>query len=312
MRLSVTSCELAPTPRSTKPETNESSAITVIILDVVSEKSLRSISWGQKLRKWKAVFHVYFQEGIAYRASGLIWILMDLTTAITMPLVWSQASALNQGPIQGFAQGDFVLYYLCFLLLGSFITCHMMWEIGMEVKEGQFTTMLLRPINFLQYTFFRNLAWRVIRISLFFPFFLILMFSYQSLVGSSELKFSWEFVLTFFLGHCVSFFFVTALAMTALFVEEAQSVFELYYVPAMFLSGQLFPIGVLPDWAGNLAKALPFYYTAGLPTEILIGRVSSAKAHEGIVIQVVYIVASIFAWRLLWKSGLKRYTGVGM
>ena len=44
------------------------------------------------LRKWRAIFGIYFQDGLAYRASGLIWILTDLVTAVTMPLVWANAS----------------------------------------------------------------------------------------------------------------------------------------------------------------------------------------------------------------------------
>ena len=97
------------------------------------------------LRKWKAVFDIYFQDGLAYRASGIIWIMTDLVTAVTMPLVW--ASAARSGPIQGYTTGDFVLYYLCLLLLQSFITSHIMWEVATEIKEGQFTPLLLRPVS---------------------------------------------------------------------------------------------------------------------------------------------------------------------
>ena len=86
------------------------------------------------LRKWKAVFSIYFQDGIAYRASGLIWVTIDLATAVTMPLVWARAS--HSGPIGGFTTSDFILYYLCMLFLGSFITSHIMWELAMEIKEG--------------------------------------------------------------------------------------------------------------------------------------------------------------------------------
>jgi ABC-2 type transport system permease protein len=263
------------------------------------------------LRKWRAIFSIYFQDGIAYRASGLIWILTDLVTAVTMPLVWANAGSGGKS-IQGFTTSNFVLYYLCLLLLGSFITCHIMWEIAMEIKEGQFSAMLVRPVSFYQFTFLRNLSWRIIRTCLFFPFFLGLLWAYHKFLGGAHVYLGVEFWLALILGHLVSFSTVMMMSMLALFTQEAMAIFELYYVPMLFLSGQLFPISVLPDWARFLGKLFPFYYTTGAPTEILIGRVAGAAAWQTIGGQVIWVGISYGISKILWAKGLKHYTGVGM
>lgn len=263
------------------------------------------------LRKWKAVFGIYFQDGLAYRASGLIWILTDLVTAITMPLVWARATSAN-GVIAGFSQSDFVLYYLCQLLIGSFITSHMMWEIAMEVKEGQFSSQLVRPISFFQFTFLRNLSWRIIRTGLFAPFFVVLLFLYRGYLTDAHVYLGWEFWLSMFLGHLVSFSTVLMMAMLALFTQEVMSIFELYYVPMLFLSGQLFPVAVLPGWAAELSRWLPFYYTTGGPTEILVGRITGPDVYRVLIMQAAWIVVCSLLGKLLWTKGLKHYTGVGM
>ena len=263
------------------------------------------------IRKWKAVFGIYFQDGLAYRASGLIWILTDLVTAITMPLVWAKASTTT-GVIGGFTQGDFVLYYLCQLLIGSFITSHIMWEVAMEIREGQFSTQLVRPISFYQFTFLRNLSWRIIRTALFAPFFVALLWLYRSYLSDATVYLGWEFWTSFVLGHLVSFTLVTMMAMIALFTTEVMSIFELYYVPMLFLSGQLFPVSVLPPWATSIAKWLPFYYTTGAPTEILVGRIGGQASLHVIGMQVLWIVVAYLGARVLWAKGLKYYTGVGM
>ncbi len=262
------------------------------------------------LRKWKAVFTVFFQDGIAYRASGIIWIMTDLVTAVTMPLVWAHATAGKV--IAGFTTSDFVLYYLCLLLLQSFITSHIMWDLAIEIKEGNFTTALLRPVSFFQYTFLRNISWRVIRMSLFAPMFIILLFVYRGYLGGAHVYLGWEFWASLILGHLVSFTFVIMMAMLALFVQESQAIFELYYVPMMFLSGQLFPVSVMPGWARSLVPLFPFYYTTGCPTEILIGRVSGAAAIHNIAIQGAWVVVSYSLYRVFWAKGLKHYTAVGM
>ena len=76
--------------------------------------------------------------------------------------------------------------------------------------------------------------------------------------------------------------FVMMMAMLALFTQEVTSIFELYYIPMLFLSGQLFPIAMLPQWAAKLAKMFPFYFTTGAPTEILIGRVQGNTVYAAL------------------------------
>lgn len=266
----------------------------------------------RQMRRWKAVFSIYLQDGIAYRASGVIWIMTDLVTAVTMPLVWARASAAAGGPISGFTTSDFVLYYLCLLFLNNFITSHIMWDLATEIKEGQFTVMLIRPISYYQVTFLRNLSWRLIRTALFLPLFLILLVAYHGYLQGAHISISWQLVLAVILGHLVSFTFVMMMTMLALFTQEVYSIFELYYVPLMFLSGQLFPVSVLPVWAQHLAKLFPFYFTTGAPTEILIGRVRGDAVNQVLIMQLVWIAVAYTISRVLWAKGLKHYTAVGM
>lgn len=262
------------------------------------------------LPKWIALFAIYFQEGLAYRASGIIWVMTDLTTAVTMPLVWAAAS--KNGPIAGYSSGDFVLYYLCMLMVGSFITSHLMWDIAVEVRDGVFSTALLRPISYYQLSFIRNLSWRLFRPLLFLPFFLILLVVYRDALSGSTLHLDWKFWVSMILGHVLSFSTVMAMSTISLYIQEATAVFELYYLPFLFLSGRIFPISVLPPWVKLLSQYTPFYYTTGGCTEILIGRVTDARAVEIIATQCIWIAVSYGIFQVFWTRGLKQYTAVGM
>jgi ABC-2 type transport system permease protein len=242
----------------------------------------------------------------------IIWIMTDLVTAVTMPLVWASASAAAGGTIGGFKTGDLVLYYICLLLMNNFITSHIMWDLAMEIKEGNFTVYLVRPMSYYQYMFLRNLAWRTMRVVLFAPMLVLLVIAYHSYLVGEHVYISGVFFLSMLLGHLVSFTFVMMMSMLALFTQEVFSIFELYYVPMIFLSGQLFPVAMLPPWAQTLAKLLPFYFTTGAPTEILIGRVSGSAASQTLVMQVIWILIAFVASKLLWKKGLKLYSAVGM
>lgn len=264
------------------------------------------------MRKWGALFSIYFQETFAYRASMVIWILTDIVTSITMPLVWINSNTLAAGPIQGFTQQGFVLYYLCNLLIIMFVTSHIMWDLATEIKEGQFTAYLMRPFSIFQLMFVRNLTWRILRTLLCAPIFLFFLWAFRGYLEGANVYLGPWFWVTLILGHLVSFFTVYALAMIALIVQEAYSLFELYYVPMLFLSGQLFPISMLPGWARDLSYAFPFYFTAGLPTEVLVGKVTVAQAPTMVLFQVGWIVLALVVGQYIWKVGRRHYTAVGM
>lgn len=265
---------------------------------------------GLSLRHIKAFFKVYLLESIAYRASIVIWVGADMFAALTMPLVW--LAATKGGEIQGFTGPQFVAYYILIILLSNFITSHFAWDINYEIREGMLTSQLIRPANWLSYMFVRNLAYRCVRLAVFIPFLIVFLIAYGKNLSQVEYFLGWQFWALVVGGHILSFATVVALGMVSLFTEEAEAVFELYYFPMWFLSGMMVPIDVLPHWAQWLAKALPFYYTVGAPTEILIGRVNPADAVRIVGIQTLYIVGMYLLHRMLWKRGLKRYTGVGL
>lgn len=261
-------------------------------------------------RRWWAFFEIYIKDGLAYRVSGFIWILNDAITATFMPLVL--AAAAQGGAIQGFAAPQFAQYYLVSLLVTSFVTCHFMWEVAYEVKEGIFSTQIIRPMRWLEFMAARNLAWRVLRSVYALPIFVCFYLAYQGWLQGATFSFGLEFWVSVFFGHALSFMVVMALATLALFFQEANSIFELYYIPMLFLSGQMFPIALFPDWVRTLALWTPFYYTTGLPTEIALGRISPSQAWPLIGVQVLWWGIAYVAYRFGFSRGVKHYTGVGM
>jgi ABC-2 type transport system permease protein len=263
-----------------------------------------------RLRQWRGLVRVYLAELLAYPATISIWVLTDVVGAVVMPLVW--LTARNDGMIGGYTPQGLVVYYVAMLLVGGFVTSHFMWDIGIEIKEGLFTAHVLRPVSYFEFILCRNFAWRLGRTIVTLPWFALILFAYASTMGAAPVHLGWETWASVFLGHLVSISSVLAIAMLALFVEEARTIFEVYYLPMMFLSGQMFPVGLLPDWAAGLAKSTPFYYTTGLPTEILTGTVAGADASRGMVLQCAWIAGSLVAYALLFRAGMRRYTAVGL
>lgn len=262
-------------------------------------------------RKARAIFSIYFQDSLAYRGQAVIWILTDMLPAMVMPLVWLSAYG-SRSTIGGYTAGEMVLYYLCMVTFTNFIVAHLMWEVATEIKEGQFSVFLVRPFSYFQTTLIRNLAWRVFRSAVFLPMLVIGIWIYSSHLPAVRFEWGVTFWLSLLMGHLVSFLLAYALGLLALFFQEVFSVYNIYYIPMLFLSGQLVPISVFPEWMQALSRYMPFQYTVALPTEVFMGRVSEALAWQGIGMQVLWSVVLYGAATLLWRKGLHYYTGVGM
>jgi len=262
------------------------------------------------LRQMKAMISIYIQEGFAYRASGVIWILTDMGTAVTMPFLW--IAAAGSGSIQGFTAADFVAYYTVMLFVSSFVQSHFMWEIGYEVREGIFSSQLIRPMNWYAFMLARNIAWRVVRTFYFIPFAIAMCAMFWPWISSANYYWGWEVWVLLILGHFTSVCFVMAMGLIALFTQETDSIFGLYYFPMLFLSGRMFPVDVMPDWVKMLAVFSPFYYTTGAPTEAILGRATAPQMYAAMGWQVLWIALCYVAYRVIWARGLRQYTGVGM
>ena len=152
----------------------------------------------------------------------------------------------------------------------------------------------------------------MVRMSLCVPFLLLFMWFYRDIPHGVTFNWSPTFWLALILGHLLSFTTVMMLGFIALFIEEAMALFELYYFPMLFLSGQVVPVAMLPAWAQTLAKYLPFYYTTNLPVDIGIGRAVGQTAWTGLLIQCFYIGATFGVSKILWAKGLKQFSGVGL
>lgn len=262
-------------------------------------------------RKVRALFVIYFQDSLAYRASGFLWILTDLVQCLIMPMVWL-AAYNGRSELGGYHPAQMVMYYLMVALTSNFVVSHLMWDVAYEIKEGLLSQWLVRPFPFLWVLFVRNLSWRVVRTFLFLPMLGLCILYYRSYFDLSLLRLEGWWLLSLVLGHLVSFFSSFMLANLAFWLQETYSVFGLYYIPMLLLSGWVAPLGLTPGWLQWLAAVLPFRYTTAVPVEIALGKLTSDALGVAILGQFIWAGLGLALGWVLWRKGLHQYTGVGM
>ena len=262
------------------------------------------------LRKLLAVFRVYVKECFAYPAASAIWVLADTQMALVLPAVWLAAAGPG-GLVGGLDRDQLVTYYLCTMTLSQFVICHLMWDIAWDMKEGFFAPHLLRPLGYLRMTLARNLSWRVAKLALFLPVLPVVWLAYGG-VRLVTLDFGWAFWASVIFAHFLSLFAAFAVSMVALWTTEFVSVFRLYYVPEIFLSGRVLPLSTLPGWAQSVAGSLHFPYMVSFPANVLLGKMKPEDITRGLLIQAAWCIAFLVLGRILFLRGVRAYSGPGM
>jgi ABC-2 type transport system permease protein len=259
------------------------------------------------LRAYPTLLRVGLAAAVAYRAEMIVWML---TT--TMPLVslalWSAVAAA--GPIGRFGRGEFVAYFLATMVVRQLSSSWVVWELIQDVKSGALSTRLLKPIHPLVAYSAESLAALPIRAGLALP------------VAALAYAVSRDHVvvtaggLTIFAVSLVGAWLITFLVMAlvgtlSFFMESSSSVFEIWLMSFMLLSGYLIPLELFPPWAKTVAELLPFRYTLGFPVELLIGMVPPGGIARGLAIQWSYVVTSAFGALLFWRAGIRRFGAFG-
>jgi ABC-2 type transport system permease protein len=222
--------------------------------------------------------------------------------------VWSTAA--GRATVGGMNRGEFVGYYLLLILVNQLTYAQTNWTLGDEIRQGNLSAWLLRPMSPLFNVLSTEVAGKVVCMIFVTPVAAVLALvlrpeifptPLQGLAFIPALAFAW--ILRFAWGFALASLAFWATRSDALLAAQDSLVF--------LLGGQVAPVALLPGPMHSLAVALPFRYMVGFPAEVLAGRLDGPALLQGITIQVVWLaLALILAWAA-WRRGLQRYTAVG-
>jgi ABC-2 type transport system permease protein len=110
-------------------------------------------------------------------------------------------------------------------------------------------------------------------------------------------------ILNFLIFYCFS--------AIAFWLVEIGFLFEGIRIVTILLSGGIFPLEVFGSLFGQVSNFLPFRYTVHYPIHVLNGTISTEETIQGVVMQCLWIAASLLLAQWLWRIGSRRYVAVG-
>lgn len=269
-----------------------------------------AVAFNRKLRVYGGMAAVVPKMFMAYS----IWVWMDIFVSIIAVVIFVafwRAVFASTATIGGLTLDQTLNYILLAQLFGgAAYVSNIIYEIGAGLREGQITAALLRPLDYQAAMYVQNVAQLAIDLILKLPLAVFIWFVYGLDLPSDPAVWL-AFVVSLLLGHAVMFCFDWIIGCSAFYSTEIWGMGVVRYGVAMFFSGALIPLTMMPDWLRTIATILPFSQAVFLPVSILSGITPVTDMPRIWLMQIALLIGLVFLSRFVFKRALRVITVQG-
>lgn len=270
-------------------------------------KKLLKSFWKRNL----GFFNLAVISALEYRFNYFIDAIVQPAIAMCIELLlWVAVfHSLDSDTIQGFTKNQYFAYVVWAPFIAR-VTTNWMYEFKMmqEIDLGTINTALTRPYYFYEYYLSQLLGYKLVTtlISITIPIGVSISFSLP--VSYDKIPFVLIYITYYLiLIHSISF----VVSSLAFFFTKAQAFTVAKNLFLWVLTGELFPLDLLPEWAKSIFLSLPFAGGVYIPVGLLTGRVSWEMVGQNAASIAVSIIFFNILGHYLWNRGRQLYTGTG-
>ena len=267
------------------------------------------------MNKYWHVLSVGIQNNLTYRFNFLARTVFGFIPLIAVLYVWLTIYA---GKGSGAAVGSYTLsemisYYLLVTIVDALTAVNEDdWQIAADIKDGNISQLVLKPIDYLIYRLFLFFAGRITYLVVAaIPLAVFILCLHKYFVLPPDWTTFGFFLFSTFLTALLQFFMSYAMAMLAFWVLEVSTFIFILFAFEYIASGHLFPLDILPAGLARILSFTPFPYQLYFPVTIYMGKVQAADLGRGLLIQLAWVMAAYGMARFMWQRGMKKYSAVG-
>ena len=267
------------------------------------------------MKKYRHVLNIGIQNSLTYRFNFLARSLFGLIPLIAMLYVWRTiyAGKGKDAMVGSYTYAEMVSYYLLATVVDALTAVNEDdWQIAADIKDGNISQFLLKPIDYLWYRLCLFLSGRVTYLAVAaapLTIFILCLHNYFVLPHDWA-TFAW-FMVSIVLTALLQFFMSYTMAMLAFWVLEVSTFIFILFAFEYLASGHLFPLGILPPLLERLLFFTPFPYQLYFPISIYMGKTTGAELARGLVIQLGWVIGTYLLARFAWNRGIRKYEAVG-
>ena len=269
--------------------------------------------WLGFFGKYFKVFDIGLQNTFVYRWNFLLRSLFGFVPLVGTVFIWRAMFDARGSGIGGYNYSSMIYYFLLTMLASNLVTpTEDEWQIAADIRDGQINSFLTKPLNYLGYRLMLFLSYRVLyTVVTIIPVVIAFAWFRKIIVLPSHWE-TWPVaVVSLAMSAGIQFFIAYALAMLAFWILEISTVVFILYSFEYFLSGQLFPIDIMPAGLQTVLHWLPFTYELYFPVAVFLEKVRGQDLWFGLGIQVIWLLVTLEIACQMWRRGVCRYQAVG-
>ncbi len=230
--------------------------------------------------------------------------------SMTIFVYFWRAVYASSTTIGGLNLGQTLNYILLAQVFVGLVQNRQIFFFGSIIRNGQLAIELVRPVDFQGRQYAKELADVGIDLITKLPLVVLAIVAFGLQLPSNPLVYI-VFLLSLVLGQAVLFFFDWIFACLAFYSTETWGLSVVREGLALFFSGALVPLAIMPGWLQTVANALPFAQALYVPVSILSGITPLANAPQLLLLQLAWLIGLGLLSRLVFNVAVRVITVQG-
>ena len=267
------------------------------------------------MNKYWHVISIGIQNTLVYRVNFVFRAVFGLIPLTATMFLWKAVYAGKQdgSSVAGYTLAGMLSYYLLVTIVDALTAVtEDDWQIAADIKDGNISQFLLKPIDYLRYRVCLFFSARLIYVAAAaIPVGLFIFFHRENFVLPASLATWFLFALSVVMAALLNFFMSFCMAMLAFWVLEISTFIFIIFAFEYIAGGHLFPVDIMPAALLKVLSASPFPYQLFFPVSVFLERVNGDSLWHGLAMQAIWMSAFFCLAKYLWSRGIRRYTAVG-
>ncbi len=267
------------------------------------------------MKKYWHAINIGFQNHLTYRFNFLARTLFGFIPLLAVVYLWRTIFAGKgaDATVSTFTLAEMTSYYLIVTIADALTAVNEDdWQIAADIKDGNISQFLLKPVDYLYFRFCLYLSGRLTYIAVAaLPIGLLIFFLREYFVLPPDGLTFGLFLVSLIMTALLQFLLSYAMAMLAFWVLEVSTFIFILYAFEYIASGHMFPLDILPPVIKEALYFTPFPYQLYFPVGVYMGKITGAELVRGLAMQAGWVVVAYSLARFAWNRGIRKYSAVG-
>ena len=260
----------------------------------------------------RAIAFVTYKEWTAYRSHSLVSLFVGPVFFLAQVFIW-RALYAGHDVLGGMTLDQMLTYFALVTLVGYLTMDFADWNLQMLIRTGKFTTFMLRPVHHRFFALSQKVGHRIL--GLMYEFIPVLLIIWLVLRIRLTIAYPFWAVVSILLGFLMTFYINYCIGISGFWLTRTDAARAVFQLVTRVFSGVFLPLTFFPAALQGVLLFLPFQFTTYLPISVCIGKYSlggvTLPIPYAVLMQAFAVLVMIALSELLYRRGIRHYSGVG-